>query len=58
MRVRLKGEFGEVEVESEPKNLLNINRQPTIVGDDAAYRAVDLYKTLKKISEGEEGEKP
>ena len=46
MRVRMKGQYGEVEVETTPKNLYDTNKRPKIVGDDAIYQAIKAYKAL------------
>lgn len=51
IRVRVKGNFGEVEVESEPKQMRDINNLPTIVGDTPLYDAIKLYKELGKVHE-------
>lgn len=51
IKVRIKGEYGEVEISSEPKQMYDINRLPKIVGDKPIYDAIKAYEALKKISE-------
>lgn len=46
IKVRIKGKYGEVEVENHPKQMIDINGQPTIVKQDTINIAIRAYEKL------------
>ncbi len=50
-RIRLKGEFGEVEIEGTAVNVLNVNGDPVIEDNISIYDAIKAYEALREISE-------